>query len=117
MQLCIPYVFILLLNLWSNFCHAKSTSGKIAVIISGKEFYHEGKKLRQTLIEKDYTVHLTEVYKDKKRQRTCFNVADWTQTPLMKSLNEEHHYKHLLFIIAAHGHPDIGANITWSSLL
>jgi len=86
------------------------TSDKVAVILSGHELYHEGLKLREALLEKNYDVHLTEVH-----AKNVLSIPDWSETQLGKDLDG--HYKQLLFIVTAHGHKTFGANILWKSLL
>jgi hypothetical protein len=96
-----------------NVGSSNKTSDKVAVIFSGHEFHHEGVKLREALLEKNYDVHLTEVRP--KYNFTKFDIPDWSKTQLAKDLDG--HYKQLLFIVTGHGNEEIGANIRWDSLL
>jgi hypothetical protein len=95
----------------------ENASEKVAVIFSGEEFYYDGKRIRESLIAKDYDVHLTEAHVAEERRPNYFDIHDWNKTPLMKNLNEKNHYNQLLFLVTAHGHNHFGANIMWSSLL
>jgi len=82
-----------------------------AVIISGNGFHHEGLRLQETLIEKNFDVHLTKVVGD-----GPLNV-NWEESPLVKELEATNRYKQLIFIITAHGNTKVGAQIYWTSLL
>jgi len=91
--------------------HSIKTSEKVAVIFSGHEFHHNGAKLRESLLEKNYDVHLTQVHGEQ-----LFYIHDWSKTPLGKALDG--HYKQLLLIVNAHGYEyngGGGAQIYWDS--
>jgi len=88
------------------------TSDKVAVIFSGHEFHHEGVKLREALLEKNYDVNLTEV---RVKNNLVNSIPDWSKTQLAKDLDG--HYKQLLFIVTGHGNEEVGTNIRWDSLL
>lgn len=90
--------------------HSINPSDKAAVIVSGPGFHHEGVRLRESLSEKNYDVHLVEVHAE-----GIINIEDWSKTPLGKDLDG--HYKQLIFIVTAHGHEEVGAQIYWKSLL
>lgn len=90
--------------------HSIDSSDKVAVIVSGPGFHHEGVRLRESLLEKNYDVHLVEVHAE-----GIINIEDWSKTPLGKDLDG--HYKQLIFIVTAHGHEEVGAQIYWKSLL